>query len=120
MGAGYVGETISTGGFYFAPVGHISDTQANAELPVSAGTASKLRVRLAAAVGRTLTFSLMKRTGATTTNVLSCTITAGTTTCDTGSSTATFADGDFMVVRGVATGGSQGASLGFTLLYQPE
>ena len=119
MGGAFTGETVTVAGLYFTPVGHISDTQANAELPVSAGTASKFSVRLGATVARNLTFNLQKRTGGTTTTVLTCTITAGATACNSGVSTAAFADGDFMVVQGTAAGGSQaGTNLGFTLVYK--
>ncbi len=120
MGSAYTNETVTTAGFYFSPIGHISDTQANAEIPVSAGTASRFRVRLASAVARNLTFSVMKRSGATMTSAISCTINAGSTTCS-GAGSDTFADGDFIVIRGVSAGGNQNNTyVGFSLLYSPQ
>jgi len=121
MGGAYVQVDIPTAGVYIVPTGHVSSTtQANAELLVSSGTATKLYARLTAAPGgsRVVTVSLLKRVGGTTTTVLSCTITDPATSCNSGSSTGTFADDEFMVVRAQVTTGTNLNNVNFAISFR--
>jgi hypothetical protein len=121
MGGAYLNLALSTTVGYHPPTGHVSSAvQAEGELPGSSGTALKLYARTAAAIAanRTITFSLLKRSGVTTTTVLTCTIPNSGSSCNSGATSGTFADGDSMVISVVANGAIASVDYGFTFQYR--
>jgi len=118
MGGAYITTfDIPAAGVYIVPTGHVSSaTQAPSELMVSSGTATKLYAKLTAAPGggRTITVSLLKNG----VSQLSCQIGAAATSCNTGAATATFADGDLMVLRAQVTTGTDLNNVNFAVSFR--
>ena len=93
-----------------------SGTEGNVDVPVSSGTASKMILRLPAALGATETATLtLRKNGADT--LLTCTIPGSGTSCSDTTDTVTFADGDLLSIRYNETN-APNARVKYSILYQ--
>jgi hypothetical protein len=95
-----------------------SSTEGNTDVPMPAGTASKLTLRLSTALSGSQTATLtLRKNGADT--AITCTIVASNASCTDYTHTATFVDGDMLSIR-YSESSSPSARVKYSFLYTTE
>jgi hypothetical protein len=90
--------------------------ESDAQIPLPAGTASKLWVKLTVAPGGGDTVTVtVRRNGAST--PLGCTITGSGTTCTDATDSVVFAEGDRIAVLYTESGGTNTSRVSWSLRY---
>jgi hypothetical protein len=103
-------------GNFLSPFNPSAGSEENTNIPVSAGTASKMFVNLGAPLTAGQSVSLTLRQNGVDT-ALTCTVGAGESTCTNVGSSVEFADGDLFSVRYNETG-NPNSRIRFSILYQ--
>jgi hypothetical protein len=113
LGGNYSNTSDDT---YLSPFNPSAGSEENTNIPVAAGTASKMFVNVGSPLGATQSVTItLRRNGVDT--ALSCTVAAGESSCTNVGSAVGFVDGDLFSVRYNETG-NPNSRVRFSVVYQ--